>query len=410
MTKGRVLDYFTETPVSGVDVFVLGNVTSGVLASGTTTSSGTFNFTTISGSDDFLTFYPSLSGYVGYSRFVERYLDNIDLYVKPKTYISTISSFEFFDSPLKTSWNVNKLTTTPCELFALTDNGFDVIDSNTLQNVCSTVISGGVNTLGIFRQQCDDQLLYFTVPSSGVYSYTLSGSYNLNNILDEATLTYEGPTSLLSNNVILLDKNESNDLAIVSDSGIDYYDGALSTRSFSQFTTPVDSIQVSTSGDLYYSPSGSGIYVKYKPTSNWTSEDYFLNSTTTPALSGNVVNDLEVLNTPSGYTLFLATNSGVSIIDENRSNISSSNIKYLGSSVISGAILNVSSIEVPPGTTTSSGSIFISTYDTVTKDGIVQEIDLSTDTVVNTFTESITDLRLRRSGLPISGSKTIALR
>lgn len=411
MIKGRVLDFFSDLPVSGVEVFVLGTVTSGVLASGVTTSSGTWDFPTISGTEELIIYYPLSSGTVGYSRAIERHVDNVDLYIRTLSYSGISPAFSFTPTSLLTSWNVLDIVTTPCHLYVITDNGLDIVDSNTLENVNSTRISGGVTSIAVYREQCENQELYICLPESGVYSYSLSGSFPSESILNEMLLVYSEP-DILSNNISFMDKNFNNDLALASESGVDFYPGAASVRSFSQYPAAIGNtaIRVSTSGDVYYSPTNSGLYVKYAPNANWTSPDYFLNSSTTPALSGNIINDLELQVTTSGYIVYLATNSGITIYEEDRNNISASPVKYFGLDTISGSIINVSSIEIGPDTVLNSGSLFFSTYDDTTKSGVIQELDLATDSIVNTFDTSSVDLRLKRAGLPISGARDIALR
>lgn len=411
MIKGRVLDYFTDTPVSGVNVFVLGTSTSGVLASGITSASGNWDFPSISGTDTLVNYYPSLSGHVGYSRLIERYVDNIDLYIRAQSYSSSVSTINFFNTALKTSWNLNSITTTPCNLFVTTDNGLDIIDNNTLENVNTTRISGGISALAVDRTSCDNQELYFCIPESGVFSYSLSGNFPADSILNNTLLAYEEP-NILSNNVTFMDKNFNNDLALASESGIDFYPGDVSIRKFTQYPSALNNtaLKLNNNGDIYYSPTNSGLYVKYSPSSDWSSPDYILDSSTTPALSGNIVNDLEIQTTSSGCTVFLATNSGITIYEENRSNISSSVFKYFDLNTISGSVVNVSSVEITPNTTLSSGVLFFSTYDEVTKSGVIQELDLLSDTIVNTFSVSSVDLKLKRAGLPISGTKNIALK
>jgi hypothetical protein len=411
MVSGKVLNYLNDVPVSGVNVIILGTVTSGALASGITSSSGTWNCPTVSGTDSLIIYYPSLSGYVGYTRTLERYLDNIDLYVKPKAYITPTESIDFFDTPLKTSWTVSGLITTPCDAFIITDNGLDIIDSNSITSRSYLKISGGLLDVGVCREICGDQTVYLSVPNSGIYLYDFT-SESPAAISASSLVTFRQVPNILSNNINKVSKNYSNDLALGSISGVDFITGDTQIRSYTQYGSAIGntSLKLNNEGDVYYSPTGSGLYVKYTPSGNWTSPDYFINNTSTPSISGNTINDLEVIPTSSSYLIIMATNSGISVMDENRSNISLSSVKTFQLETISGSSLDIASIEVTTGSTFTSGTLFFSTYDLNTFSGVIQQLDLQTNTITSTFTSGGVDLRLKRVGLAVSGAKNIGIR
>lgn len=409
--SGIVYDYFTNLPVSGVDILVFGVTTTGLVQSGISNSVGEFSFSTFSGvgAGEEIVYYPRLSGYVGYTKQIYEYIDDVNLYVREKTYTSQADFINLTNSFLHGSTVVADLEVSPCYYFITTSGGLDIVDLNSNLNVAYASLSGGFTCVGLDENVCSSQEILLGTNGDGVYSYTLPDTEFLSqNITSEVLPFYTAASGDLTSNVIDcidLDFETSRNL-VGTESGVDYHSGA--TRYFSSYGSAVNTTacKLTSSGDVYYSPTDSGIYAKYGLiNADWGSPDYSLDSTTTPALSGNLVNDIDVTQVSGLNYVYLATNSGVFIYEEDRNDIATSTTKTYGLSVISGSSLNITGIKASTNSTLTSGKILISTYDTSTTDGVIQEIDLSTDTVINTFSTAFFESNLRRAGLSISGSR-----
>ena len=401
--SGSVYDYYTNLPVSGINILTFDS-SQQLLASGVSNASGIYTISYSNFSGGINTYVPISSGYVGYSRSIEDYVSPIDLIIRNKNYSTDAENINLVDSVLKTSWNVIEGKGNLCNVFVTTDNGLDIIDPNTFSNKGYITISGGFNSLGLSRNECSDSFLYLGTSISGVYRYLIPEEFNQNNQTNSLQLFKQVP-DINSNTITALDRNESNTVSVGTISGLDiiFEDN---TRYKTQFDNSISSVFLTQSGDVYYSPQGSGLYVKYLPASDWNNPDYVLDLSSTPSLPGLVVNDIEVQTSPSGNYVYLATNSGVFTYWENRNNIASSEVRVYNTSILSGGTNNITGLELNNFSITS-GNIFISTFDINTNGGAVQEVDLGASGVVNVFTKSTVESSLRRAGLTVSGSRFI---
>jgi len=283
------------------------------------------------------------------------------------------------DKLLVTSTGVNDIDSNPCYVFIATTSGIDVFNPDYLENKAYSFIIGGCTSISVQNDRCEGDV-YLGTNNSGVLGFTMDDSLS-GNISGSVSGIYSYP-DLVSNTVHCLSFNNEQGLAIGTSSGVTYIttSGNIYDHVFSGGVT---SCMLTSSGDLYYSPTSSGVYAKYGPiTSGWSSVDYMLNTSSVPALSGVYINDMEYKSTSSGNQVFLATNSGITMYDENRSNISGSYSRTIGSS-LSGTT-NVTGIEINTNTSVFSGSLLFSTY-AIGYSGVVGEYDLVTSGVSHVY-------------------------
>lgn len=129
-----------------------------------------------------------------------------------------------------------------------------------------------------------------------------------------------------------MDRSYTNDVVIGTISGVDYFTPS-GVRYFHDFLAPigVTACAVSDLGDVYYSPTNSGLYVKYSPNSDWTEPDYKveLSGIYPFPIQSNIINDIKLTSISGQNIIFLATRSGLLCYEEYRSNlnISAANAK-----------------------------------------------------------------------------------
>lgn len=402
--SGTVKDSETDLPISGVTVYVIPENSNSIMSSGVSDAYGLYSLT-VSGSD-FLVYIPYKEGYRGYSRHLQPDIDNITLYlssgsINPQASGSFVTNL--FNAPLTTSTHILDLAATPCNIFAITDGGLDIIDTNTFLN------QGYVNALNykciyVKEDQCDGLSLVIGTSTSGLlhldFNTTLTG--------DLGSLVFKSPTYITnSDDIDVIDVNISGTYLVGTQSGITYFNPQQ--QSFvHDFAGGVSAAKLTNSGDAYYSPTGSGLLVKYLPTQNWSSVDYELTSSGTSPLQlpSDTINDIEISEVSGSIHVFIATTSGIFFYEENRNSIGTSQSGSLTlGNPISGTVANVTSIELSRDATITGGIISFSTFDEVTKDGIIQEVDLSTGLVVNTYSIASIESNLHRTNFPISGSR-----
>ncbi len=402
-----MLDYYTNAGISGATVYSVSVTGTSIFAYSGTASDGSYTLNVPTSGQ--IIYVPFASGYRGYSRQLENYIDNVNLFLISgySTLDSTSGSMftSLYNALLTTSTNTLNLKTTPCNGVVITDGGLDVFDVDTLQNTAYIVRSGGFSALYVNPGRCEVNVFMLGTTTTGVqqinYSTTMEGN------IGSSVSGYRSVPNILSNSVTCIHGNNRGDYVIGTTSGIDLiFSGGV--RYYHTFSGGVSACYISSSGDVYYSPVNSGIYCKFNPISAiWTSPDYNLDSTTTPALSGNYINDIDITETTSGstytYNVFLATNSGITAYIENRSSISSSTTKTY-KTVISGGIYNVTGVELEAGALVTSGYIILSTL-SGTGSGVVQRLNTASDSIDRTYTYTDFESNLRRAGITLSGSK-----
>jgi len=242
---------------------------------------------------------------------------------------------------LFTSQEINDVISNPCNTFVATTSGLDIINNNSLENIGYVVFSGGGFTSVYHKSDRCSGVLFLGTTYSGVQKLIIDPISMSGNMSDEIVDAYLAPAKLTSNEVQIITGSNNGDLAIATNSGIDFYKANSSAKVSTYFPGGMTSMFVTEAGDLYYSPVLSGgLYVKYSPiNTNWSDPDYKLVAVggfPTPSgvefIPSNRINEIQISAAISGGhpCVFLATTSGLFIYEENRSDLSSS---------ISGAVL-----------------------------------------------------------------------
>lgn len=286
------------------------------------------------------------------------------------------------DLLLKTSNYVLDIKTSPCSVFVATNSGLDIINPDNLTNEAFVILESGFNSLVIDQDRCEENHILLGSSVSGVcelvYNTTLTGDLS-----NDLVVKYSYP-ELPSNNIISLNRNDYDEVVVGTNSGVSFIN--ISGDIFScLINCDIVSCNITNSGDCYYAPNNSGVYVKYGPiTANWSVEDYYLSSSTTPALLGNIINEILLGDlTDSGSEVYLATDSGIAIYSEDRSSMGDSYF-YTLINELNSSTKNVEGIELYPDTTISSGNLLYSTHETGVS-GTVAIIDLSSKTEIENY-------------------------
>ena len=418
--SGTVYDIATSGTISGAEIYVL--KVSGTELHDSTTSSGNGTFSIdVDPSQDVL-YLPFKQGYRGYKAIRPSAEDDLSLYLSSGTGGIPQSGNVFtslVDACILTSNNVVDLTGTPCSLYAITDSGVDIIKKDGFINQGYAVLNSGISAIDVYRGGCDTVRVLLGYTPSGVLGFEYSASSgNVGDFYNELeTITSSG---LLSNpNIYCIHSSQDQDeFSVGTSGGIDFVSD-LGVVYSHLITEGVTSCFLTPSGDLYYSPTESGMYVKYGPIiSSWSSPDYILNSGTTPAFSGNRINDIEVVNVSGINHVFMATNSGIGVYREKRNAISGSQLKWF-TSTLSGIAEEFTGLEVLPGSSISGGVIYGSSLvsgiqsledieggPNVKSDfTAVQSLSMESNSVLITYNDADIDIKLRRNDLALLGSK-----
>lgn len=340
--SGLVLDAVTHQGIYGVAVYSFSPTQSGIIGLYNTEPNGYFSVVVPDTGD--VIFAPYLNGYLGYSCRLATNVSPILLYMHKTNSIpdaSGIGNLILQNRAHTTSSNIRDVQHSPTELYCITEAGLDIIDSNSLLNVGYITYTDGFSCLnvsplysvrsGVLLGTTNSGVLEFSIPSSG---YSID-SRNLNSLLKVKYNTQS--QSITSNNIQCVHKSEVGGTVFGTLSGIDHYTarGAHWKHTFAS-GIGVTACRISDYGDVYYSPTGSGLYVKYGPiTADWSVPDYIISISGTgsnpfPLLTGKI-NDIKLTSISGANEVILATASGLIVYEENRSNlnISASGAKLL---------------------------------------------------------------------------------
>lgn len=342
--SGIILDYDTNEGVSGALLHVYTSTGTTLLTSTGCSPIGTFTVTIPDSVDSDLIYVPLFPNKRGYTRQLSKNNNFINLYLRNVSGVPDIENLNLslHNTGLVTSLIVRDIISSPTHYYVVTDNGLDIIDVNTLFNVGYITRSGGFTSIALDRTISTSSGVYLGTTNSGVYKFNIPATYNINNrdissLLSSAYSVQQ--SNLLSNTVQCLHINKRGELAVGTPSGIDFL--SISGRRSHSYNTwsGTSDVFVSDYGDLYYSPTGSGLHVKYAPIAgNWVSPDYYIILSGTgpnafPLLS-NYINDIAVTSV-SGDTnnhVFLATQSGLMFFQEDANlNTSAANAKLIRS-------------------------------------------------------------------------------
>ena len=398
--SGTVRDYFSNIGISGATVYSMASNGTSFFDSVTSSGGGKYNLSVPSGSD--VIYIPYKDGYNGYTRQLPNFVDDVDVFLRSGT--STPSSVSgsaltsLVDATITTSTDIVDVKTTPCHVVAITAAGVDVFDPDSKVNIGYVVRSGGFSCVYVDPNTCSEVEVYLGTSTSGLLRLDLEDNQG------DLSSFVSSSFSTSSLDIRAIKGNSSGDLAIGTSTSIDV---VTSSGIFSHNTgVPVETCLINDAGDIYYSPVGSGIYVKYGPVgASWSVPDYSLDSSSSPALLSNILNDIESVPVVSGNDcIFLATNSGINTYEEDRTAITGSLINSYTS--LDSPTLNVTGLEVHTGATYNSGEI---TYSTLQGefDGVVNVLNLASGTVSDNLDIADFETNLKRSGTALSGSSFV---
>lgn len=340
IVSGLVLDYFTNKGVADALVYAVSASGSSILISGNTSPIGSFELNVPTTTQDVVYFAESTLDRVGYSRQFKPYIQYVNLYLRQTDHIPSVSGGIFtncYNAMLTTASKVDHILNSPTHLYVVTEGGLDIIDLNNNLNVGYIIYSGGFTDISLNRNISSGNQVLLGTTNSGVLQFTVPETYNLlsrdlTNSLYQKYNTSSG--TLTSNYVNCIHQSEMGDIIIGTTSGIDYFTPS-GIRYYTNYSGSVGTTAcfVSNSGDIYYSPTNSGLYVKSGTiVSNWTTPDYMVVLSGTgvnpfPLLS-NYINDVSVTTESDGNTVFIATLSGLLVYkEESDLNLSASGAK-----------------------------------------------------------------------------------
>lgn len=402
--SGKTYLFPTDAAASGVSVYALPLISNTIVATGISDGAGDYSLQHSSSGN--ILYVPYASGYTGYARVLSSEVLSIPLWVASGSSIPDATSnfiINTFGATLVTSPNVVDLITTPCQIFALTDGGLDVVDVNGFCHKAH-LFSDALTAIWLPRETCSNFTVVLGTVSNGLYHLdwtdTIQG--------DLSTVAVKRPGySLNSSGVTGIAGNTLGDLLVATTSGLTFIDRSEQSY-FCNFSGGVSAVLVTPSGDLYYSPVGSGLYGKRGPvTANWEDPDFIL-STSGDLLRNNIINDIVVTNQSGVNEVFLASPSGVSYFSEHYADPSQSQFYHLDFGLpISGTVASVVSIDCSTNSCPGSGIISLATYDSSTNSGTLQEIDLTSTGVIAIYNVGLIESNFKRAGIPISGVRLV---
>lgn len=399
--SGTVKDYLSGLTISGAEVNVISVTGTTFFDSVTSSGGGKFNIDVPNSGQ--VIYVPYKENYRGYTRQLENYVDDVTLYLRSGTSTpATVSGSVYaslYDAVITTSTDVREVKTTPCHAIAITSAGVDIFLPDTKTNLGYVSRSGGYSAVYVDPNSCEEVEIYLGTSTSGLFRLDLED--NEGDLQSFAFQSY----STSSLDIRAIDGNSQGDLVIGTASGVDL---VTASGIFSyNLGSPVNVCRVTDEGDVYYSPVGSGIHVKYGPIgASWTVPDYNLDSQSTPNLLSDLINDIEVVSVVSGNnSVFLATSSGINVYEENRTAITGSNMSEY-TSELNSSTLNVTGIELHSNSEYNSGEITYSTLEG-SYQGVVNVLSLTSGSVSENLDVADFETNLRRAGTALSGSKFV---
>lgn len=343
LNSGIVLDYDTNLPHVGVRVDAYSITGANLLDTTTTDPVGVFYLDIPDTIQSGVFYTPVISGYKLYTRAFPVTVGFINLFTRSTSNLPNVSgvgNINLLNTGLVTSLNVRDITNTPTHYYAITDHGLDIIDANTNHNVGYIQYPGGFTAIALTREAPTGSGVYVGTASSGIYKFNIPNSYDPNSRDISGLLSrlyYVEANNITSNEVGCLHLNLRGELLAGTLSGVDFYTTSGRKKHLYSGASGTDCCFCTEYQDLYYSPAGSGLHVKYGPIeSDWTLPDYEATLSGTgiypfPLLT-NYINDIAVtaVSGANNNHVFLATKSGLVWYQEDSNlNVSASGASLL---------------------------------------------------------------------------------
>ena len=202
-------------------------------------------------------------------------------------------------------------------VYAVTTSGLDIIDKTEEDKIAYIYTSDGFETVWT-----NDDRVYLGTSASGIKYFNktcISGTVLIPEDLITCLNDYVSPFGISSQTIRYIHGSSDNYLMCCTNSGVDvYYMKSTKYRS-SLETTEAQKCFMTSTGKFYYTNT-SGVNRVDKPLWDWTIPDYSYTAGRNILASGVGINDIFVTeNTAANTTdntVFIATTSGVYVIDE----------------------------------------------------------------------------------------------
>jgi hypothetical protein len=320
INSGIVLDYVTNFGVSEVKVLALSS-------SGTTINSNQTNPYGIFSVDignyiGDITYIPVKESFIGLTKRHKSYVPWIDLYLINNNSVqeSGVSQVNNYNLPLSTSSKIRSAVSNKANLYVITEGGLDIVDLNTYTNVGYVNYSGGFTTIDFYNTQKVEFGVLLGTTNSGACEFLFPTNYStesrdLTSLLKTKFKSDSLLYDLQSDKVNCISRNYFNEFVIGTESGIDYYSRS-GVHYYHNYGNNIETncCYITDSGDVYYSPTNSGLYVKYGPIiANWDSVDYIISLTGIPSFNilTDKINSIDVKTISGENYVYLATQSGL---------------------------------------------------------------------------------------------------
>lgn len=330
LVSGLVMDYHTDEAVSSATVYAIDAVSGDIVASTETIPFVGYFLLEVTAPADLVYLAYSEFYEAGYARQLPPSISYVNLFLRKVSsdLLPTVSGSlhnNISNSMLTGSVEVTDMQANLTNLYVSTRSSLEIIDLNTRSNVGYLTYSGGFTCLDFDTDWCSDTVVYLGTADSGVLGYNIPSSYTAGD-RDLSSSLYSkysvASGQLQSNTVQCMSLASAAGLVVGGVSGVDYitssggvyhyaYNEEIGTTAC--WLTPV--------GDIYYSPTNSGVYVKRGPiVGDWVIPDYVIQVSGGGGYSfplpSNYINDISVTTHSGANNVYIATTSGLMVYEE----------------------------------------------------------------------------------------------
>lgn len=196
--------------------------------------------------------------------------------------------------------------------YALCSSGIVMVNKETKQEDGHAHLS---NATDLWCKPTGLGFIYITTSGGGLKALPKSEKY-IGDLTSLVAIPYSTP-HIHSNNLLCIDGNSSNNIAIGSVSGVEIISGTHTYKSTTY--SGITDVVLTEDTSIYYTGNSFGIACKKSPiTVDWSTPTLLINKDKNPRLPTNAVKELYVSESLQGIVLSIATTSGVIIIKENQ--------------------------------------------------------------------------------------------